>query len=301
MYEKYYGFSSKPFEITPDPKFFFQSENHKEALAHLKYAIKEGKGFTVITGEVGTGKTTLVHMILSTMDENVRIANIFNPLMEPDDFLDYVCVDLGIRESGGGTRGQNITLLYHFLLECFEKKERVFLIVDEAQNLDKRLLEEVRLLTNLETSKNKLLHVILLGQPELNRTLSDEKFRALKQRITTRYNLSALTLAETKEYILFRLKKAGSRNLALFDDGAVNAIYKYSKGIPRLINIVCDNALIAGFSKDLTRIKKQVVLETVRDLEGLQKINKSRALPVVLVLLILIVCAILIGYWIYLY
>jgi general secretion pathway protein A len=301
MYEKYYGFSSKPFEITPDPKFFFQSENHKEALAHLKYAIKEGKGFTVITGEVGTGKTTLVHMILSTMDENVRIANIFNPLMEPDDFLDYVCVDLGIREAGGGTRGQNITLLYHFLLECFEKKERVFLIVDEAQNLDKRLLEEVRLLTNLETSKNKLLHVILLGQPELNRTLSDEKFRALKQRITTRYNLSALTLAETKEYILFRLKKAGSRNLALFDDGAVNAIYKYSKGIPRLINIVCDNALIAGFSKDLTRIKKQVVLETVRDLEGLQKINKSRALPVVLVLLILIVCAILIGYWIYLY
>jgi general secretion pathway protein A len=301
MYEKYYGFSSKPFEITPDPKFFFQSENHKEALAHLKYAIKEGKGFTVITGEVGTGKTTLVHMILSTMDENVRIANIFNPLMEPDDFLDYVCVDLGIREAGGGTRGQNITLLYHFLLECFEKKERVFLIVDEAQNLDKRLLEEVRLLTNLETSKNKLLHVILLGQPELNRTLSDEKFRALKQRITTRYNLSALTLAETKEYILFRLKKAGSRNLALFDDGAVNAIYKYSKGIPRLINIVCDNALIAGFSKDLTRIKKQVVLETVRDLEGLQKVNKSRALHVVLVLLILVVCAILIGYWIYLY
>ena len=165
MYEKYYGFNNKPFEITPDPKFFYLSENHKEALAHLRYAIREGKGFTVITGEVGTGKTTLVHMILSTLDENVRIANIFNPLMEPDDFLDYVCVDLGIREAGGGTRGQNITLLYHFLLECFERKDRVFLIIDEAQNLDKKLLEEVRLLTNLETAKNKLLHVILLGQP----------------------------------------------------------------------------------------------------------------------------------------
>jgi general secretion pathway protein A len=299
MYEKYYGFSSKPFEITPDPKFFFQSENHKEALAHLKYAIKEGKGFSVITGEVGTGKTTLVHMILSAMDEKVRIANIFNPLMEPDDFLDYVCVDLGIREAGGGTRGQNITLLYHFLLECFEKKERVFLIIDEAQNLDKRLLEEVRLLTNLETSKNKLLHVILLGQPELNKTLSDEKFRALKQRITTRYNLNALTQAETKEYILFRLKKAGTRNLALFDDGAVNAIYRYSKGIPRIINIVCDNALIAGFSQDLTRIKKPLLLDTIRDLEGLQKTSRNKILPAVFIALIVLICAILAAFGIF--
>jgi len=296
MYEKYYGFSNKPFEITPDPKFFYLSENHKEALAHLKYAIREGKGFTVITGEVGTGKTTLVHMILSSLDENVRVANVFNPLMEPDDFLDYVCVDLGIRDEGGGTRGQNITLLYHFLLECFEKKDRVFLIIDEAQNLDKKLLEEVRLLTNLETSKNKLLHVILLGQPELNKTLADEKFRALKQRITTRYNLNALNFEETKEYILFRLKKAGARNLALFDDGAVKAIYKYSKGIPRLINIVCDNALITGFSRDSNRIRKAVIQETIRDLEGLKKIDTSRLWPLVFVFLIVLICAILVAY-----
>ena len=296
MYEKYYGFNNKPFEITPDPKFFYLSENHKEALAHLRYAIREGKGFTVITGEVGTGKTTLVHMILSTLDENVRIANVFNPLMEPDDFLDYVCVDLGIREAGGGTRGQNITMLYHFLLECFERKDRVFLIIDEAQNLDKKLLEEVRLLTNLETAKNKLLHVILLGQPELNKTLADEKFRALKQRITTRYHLNALNFAETKEYILFRLKKAGARNLSLFDNGAVKAIYKYSKGIPRLINIVCDNALITGFSRDLNRIRKPVIQETIRDLEGLQKVNTSRLWPLFFVFLIVLICAILIGY-----
>lgn len=146
-------------------------------------------------------------MVLSTLDQNVLIANIFNPLMDPEDFLDYICVDLGIRKEGGGTRGKNITLLYHFLLECFERKDRVFLIIDEAQNLDRNLLEEVRLLTNLETSKNKLLHVILLGQPELNKTLADEKFRALKQRITIRYNLNALNFAETKEYILFRMKK----------------------------------------------------------------------------------------------
>ncbi|MBU1713186.1 MAG: AAA family ATPase [Proteobacteria bacterium] len=296
MYEKYYGFNNKPFEITPDPRFFYLSENHKEALAHLRYAIREGKGFSVVTGEVGTGKTTLVHMILSTLDENVRIANIFNPLMEPDDFLDYVCVDLGIREEGGGTRGQNITLLYHFLLECFERKDKVFLIIDEAQNLDKKLLEEVRLLTNLETSRNKLLHVILLGQPELNKTLADEKFRALKQRITTRYNLNALNFAETQEYILFRLKKAGARNLTLFDNGAVKAIYKYSKGIPRLINIVCDNALITAFSRDLSRIRKPVILETIRDLEGLQKVKKSGFWPALFIIFIVLVCAILIAY-----
>jgi len=296
MYEKYYGFNKKPFEITPDPRFFYLSEKHKEALAHLRYAIREGKGFSVITGEVGTGKTTLVHMILSSLDQNVRIANIFNPLMEPEDFLDYICVDLGIRKKGGGTRGQNITLLYHFLLECFERKDRVFLIIDEAQNLDSNLLEEVRLLTNLETSRNKLLHVILLGQPELNKTLADKKFRALKQRITTRYNLNALNLAETKEYILFRLKKAGARNLSLFDNGAVKAIYKYSKGIPRLINIVCDNSLITGFSRDLNRIRKPVILESIRDLEGLQRINKSRLWPAFFVFVIVIVSAILIGY-----
>jgi len=296
MYEKYYGFNRKPFEITPDPGFFFFSENHKEALSHLKYAIREGKGFSVITGEVGTGKTTLVHMILSTLDRNVRIANIFNPLMEPEDFLDYVCVDLGIRKEGGGTRGQNITLLYHFLLECFERKDRVFLIIDEAQNLDKKLLEEVRLLTNLETSKNKLLHVILLGQPELNKVLALEKFRALKQRITTRYNLSALNLAETKEYIQFRLKKAGARNLSLFDGGAVKAIYKYSKGIPRLINIVCDNALITGFSEDLTRIKKPVIQEAIRDLEGLPRVDKSRLWLAFFVFVIILVCTAVISY-----
>ena len=299
MYEKYYGFNKKPFEITPDPRFFYLSEKHKEALAHLRYAIREGKGFSVITGAVGTGKTTLVHMILSTLDQNVRIANIFNPLMEPEDFLDYVCVDLGIRKEGGGTRGQNITLLYHFLLECFERKNRVFLIIDEAQNLDRNLLEEVRLLTNLETSKNKLLHVILLGQPELNKTLAYEKFRALKQRITTRYNLNALNFAETKEYILFRMKKAGARNLSLFDNGAVKAIYKYSKGIPRLINIVCDNALITAFSRDLSRIRKPVIIETIRDLEGLPGVNKSRLWPAFFVFFIVLICAILIIYLLY--
>ena len=264
MYEKFFGFKEKPFNITPDPKFVYFSETHREALAHLKYAIREGKLFSVITGEVGTGKTTLVHTLLNKMDENVRTAYIFNPVMDPDDFINYICEDLGIKSNGLKSRGQNLALLHNFLLDCFANNERVFLIIDEAQSLDKQLLEEVRLLTNLETSKNKLLHVILLGQPELNKTLADTRFRALKQRITIRYNIAALNFTDTREYILHRLKKAGARDLAVFDAGAIKAIYKYSKGIPRVINIVCDNALLTGFSLEQNRIGKAIIKEVLR-------------------------------------
>lgn len=278
MYEKFFGFKEKPFNITPDPKFVYFSETHKEALAHLRYAIREGKLFSVITGEVGTGKTTLVHTLLNKMDENVRTAYIFNPVMDPDDFINYICEDLGLRSNGSKSRGQNLSLLHNFLLECFANNERVFLIIDEAQSLDKQLLEEVRLLTNLETSKNKLLHVILLGQPELNKTLADTRFRALKQRITIRYNIAALNFTDTREYILHRLKKAGARDLAIFDAGAMKAIYKYSKGIPRVINIVCDNALLTGFSQEQNRIGKSIIKEVIKDLEGSGSFIKRRFL-----------------------
>jgi len=268
MYEKFFGFKEKPFNITPDPKFVYLSETHKEALAHLRYAIREGKLFSVITGEVGTGKTTLVHTLLNKMDENVRTAYIFNPVMDPEDFINYICEDLGLKSNGLKSRGQNLALLHNFLLDCFANNERVFLIIDEAQSLDKQLLEEVRLLTNLETLKNKLLHVILLGQPELNKTLADTRFRALKQRITIRYNIAALNFTDTREYILYRLKKAGARDLSMFDKGAIKTIYKYSKGIPRVINIVCDNALLTGFSQEQNRIGKAIIKEVIKDLEG---------------------------------
>ncbi|MBA3038065.1 MAG: AAA family ATPase [Desulfobacterium sp.] len=291
MYEKYYGLINKPFEITPDPGFFFFSEKHKEALAHLRYAVREGKGFSVITGEVGTGKTTLVHMLLSNLGQNVRTANIFNPLMSPADFLTYVCIDLGIQTNTDRTRGHNLMLLYNFLLECFNKKQLVFLIIDEAQCINTDILEEVRLLTNFETSKNKLLHIILLGQPELNETLADKRFRALKQRITVRYNLNTLNFNETKEYVKYRLKKAGGRNLSLFDNNSLKEIYNYSKGIPRLINTVCDHALIIGFSRDLKRIGKPVIREAIRDLEGLQGNRKTRFLHTIFVILLILIFA----------
>jgi general secretion pathway protein A len=268
MYEKFFGFNEKPFNITPDPRFVYLSETHKEALANLRDAIRDGKLFSVITGEVGTGKTTIVHALLNKMDENVRTAYIFNPAMDPEDFINYICEDLGLKSNGLKSRGQNLALLHNFLLDCYAQNERVFLIIDEAQSLDTKLLEEVRLLTNLETAKNKLLHVILLGQPELNKTLSDTRFRALKQRITIRYNIDALNFMDTREYILYRLKKAGARDLSMFDKGAIKAIYKYSKGIPRVINIVCDNALLTGFSQEQRKIGKPIVKEVIKDLDG---------------------------------
>ena len=286
MYRKFYGFQERPFEITPDPKFVYLSEIHQEALARLQYAVQEGKGFSVITGEAGTGKTTLVHMLLSKLDGHVRTSFIFNPILDRADFLNYVCDDLGIKSEGMKSRGQSLTALHNFLLECYARDEKVFLIIDEAQCLEPELLQEVRLLTNLETSKNKLLHVILLGQPELNKILAEPRFRPLKQRIAVRYHMRPLRLRETKAYMQYRLKRAGSRNISIFNNSAIREIYRYSKGIPRLINIVCDNALLTGFSLEENRIGKSIIRDIVTDLEGAKR---GSIKPLVSLLLILTV------------
>jgi len=271
MYSKFFGLKEKPFEITPDPQFVYLSEKHEEALSHLKYAIREGKGFSVITGEAGTGKTTLVNLLLGTLGAQVRTSYIFNPILDQPDFLNYICDDFGIKSEGMKSRGQSLTALHNFLLDCFAKDEKVFLIIDEAQSLKPDLLQEVRLLTNLETSKQKLLHVILLGQPELNKTLDEPRFRPLKQRITVRYNLPPLDRKETKDYIIHRLKKAGSRNVAIFDKAAIDKIYRYSNGIPRVINIVCDNALLTAFAQGTHQVGKRIIKEVIGDLENGRK------------------------------
>ena len=187
------------------------------------------------------------------------------------------------------SRGQSLAALHSFLLDCYQRDEKVFLIIDEAQSLEPALLQEVRLLTNLETSKSKLLHVILLGQPELDRILKEARFRPLKQRITVRYRLRSLRFKETREYILFRLKRAGSRKLRIFDKGAVKEIYRYSRGIPRLINIVCDNALLTGFSLEENRIGKAIIREVIRNLEGSDNVQGERRswLPIFLFILLL--------------
>jgi general secretion pathway protein A len=288
MYWKYYRFKEKPFEITPDLKFVFLSDIHQEALAHLQYAIKEGKGFTVITGEAGTGKTTLVHTLLGELEGNIKTCYIFNPILERADFLNYICDDLGIESDGIKTRGQSLSALHNFLLNSFEQNEKVFLIIDEAHSMDPDLLQEVRLLTNLETAKHKLLHVILLGQPELNTILNEPRFRPLKQRITVRYHLRPLNFQETKQYITYRLKRAGSRNISLFDKSAVKMIYKYSKGIPRLINIVCDNALLSGFVLERSSIGKPIIKDVINSLECREEGTRKKMTVGIVVLLMIV-------------
>jgi general secretion pathway protein A len=268
MYEQFYGLKEKPFEITPDPRFLYMSEQHREAYAHLTYALNESKGFTVITGEVGTGKTTLIQMLLSRLDGHTRTAHLFNPKLSTRDFLKFICNDLGLKTDDLTTKGEFLTVLHGFLLECYARKERVVLIVDEAQTLSPKLLEEVRLLTNLETPKSKLLQVILMGQPELDKVLADQRFRQLKQRISVRYHLKPLNRGETKEYIEKRLKVAGARDIHLFEDSAIRELHRRSSGIPRLINVLCDNALVTGFVEEKPVIDKRIIRDVAKDMAG---------------------------------
>jgi general secretion pathway protein A len=277
MYRKFYSLKEKPFEITPDPKFLYLSENHKEALALLTYAVRERRGFTVVTGEVGTGKTTLVQSLLSKLDGNTRTAYLFNPMMGSTDFLHYICEDLGLK-SQKRSKGQYLSQLHKFLMACYSRNETVVLILDEAHKLDPKLLEEVRLLTNLETAKSKLLQVILIGQPELNETLENVEFRQLKQRVSLRYHVQPLNKQDTEKYIKRRLRIAGAFDHNIFTPKAMKEIFDYSRGIPRLINIVCDNALLNGYAADQKVIGHKIIHEVINNLDGFSLLKKRRRL-----------------------
>jgi general secretion pathway protein A len=299
MYNQFYGFKEKPFEINPDPDFLFLSESHREALSHLIYATKERKGFTVITGEVGTGKTTLARAFLSRLDGQVKTAYIFNPNLTSIDFLRYICEDLGIKGEKL-SKGQYIAQLQEFLLDHYRRNEQVILIVDEAQNLPPALLEEVRLLTNLETSKNKLLQVILIGQPELNNVLNSHKFRQLKQRVSLRYHLQILNEEETHKYIESRLINAGAADTHLFTARALGKIYGYAKGIPRLINIACDNALLTGYTAGQKVVGSRIIQEVIDKLEGrLPKSAKKKSRLLYLVIILVLILISLSTWWFY--
>jgi general secretion pathway protein A len=296
MYNRFYGFKERPFEINPDPDFLFLSEGHREALAHLIYAARERKGFTVITGEVGTGKTTLVRAFLGQLNGKVKTAYIFNPKLTPIDFLRYICEDLGLKEEKQ-SKGQYIAHLHNFLLYQYSRNEQVILIVDEAQNLSPNLLEEVRLLTNLETSKNKLLQVILVGQPELNTVLNHHQFRQLKQRVSLRYHLQALNKENTKKYIEKRLTTAGAADPHVFSTKAFEKIFAYSQGIPRVINIICDNALLVGFTTEQKVIGDRTIREVINKLEGRSVSKKKLPRLVLWSLIVLLILGGLLLWW----
>ena len=270
MYNEFYGLSEDPFLISPDPRFLYMSEQHREAYAHITYALNKSKGFTVITGEAGTGKTTLILMMLARLDGHTRMAHLFNPKLTTRDFLRYICHDFGLKTDGLTTKGDLLMLLHRFLLECYARKERVVLIIDEAQTLSPKLLEEVRLLTNLETPQSKLLQVILMGQPELDKILSEQRFRQLRQRISVRYHLNPLNRDQTNEYIEHRLKVAGSRGARIFEPEAVRLIWKFSQGIPRVINTLCDGALVIGNATSRKVIDGQIAKEIIRDMSYLR-------------------------------
>jgi general secretion pathway protein A len=267
MYESFYGLKENPFNVTPDPQYIYFGENHREALAQLLYGVQEKKGFIVLTGEVGTGKTTLVHYLLDKLNHGsmqIKTAFLFNPKLTVNDFIEYILKDLGVQVQGG-TKGDHLHLLHESLINSYKNGERVVLIIDEAQGLNPVLLEEIRLLSNLETAKSKLLQIILVGQPELDKTLSQQGFRQLRQRVNMRYHLPPLSEKETKEYIEKRLRIAGGKG-PVFTNRALKEIYLKTKGVPRLVNILCDNALLVGYAADKKVVEKRIIKEAAKDL-----------------------------------
>ncbi|MDY7031602.1 MAG: AAA family ATPase [Thermodesulfobacteriota bacterium] len=266
MYEDFYYLNEKPFNATPDPKFLYLGEHHEEALANLMYGVHERKGFIVLTGEVGAGKTTLIRTLLERLNNNVKTAYIFNPNLTVDSLFSTILDEFNL-EHEYKNKADFLRAFNNFLIECLERDEIVILIIDESQNLSPSLLEEIRLLLNLETSKNKLLQVILSGQPELNQKLELPQLRQLKQRIGLRYHIPPLTKRETKYYIRERIRIAGSKDFSPFTDKAINKIYRHTKGIPRLINILCDNTLLTGYATNQLMIGPAIVNECAQDLQ----------------------------------
>jgi general secretion pathway protein A len=267
MYRKFYGLTRNPFEISPDPYFFYPTPRHNEALANLNYGVQRRKGIVVVTGEVGTGKTLLVRCLLDSLNRNqIAFAYVFNPRLSVPDFLRYMLTDLRLPISGR-TKSEMLAHLNNYLIARFRRGTTAVLVVDEAQLLSWELLEEIRLLTNLETSQQKLLQIVLVGQPELDRRLDSPHLRQLKQRIGLRCSLEPLGVDELNGYVLRRLELAGanSHGGTIFSDGAIVAIHRYSKGIPRLVNTLCENSLVSGYARQAKQITEDIVKEVASD------------------------------------
>jgi general secretion pathway protein A len=279
MYEEYYGFKEKPFQIVPNPDYLYFTPKHKNALSCLEYGLNDNVGFILLTGEIGSGKTTLIRYLLNNIDADIVPSVIFNTNVTAEEF--FICVmqsfDLRYKLKN---KAKNLEILYKFMLEQYIEGKQVLLIIDEAQNLSDATLEEIRMLSNFQSEDRLLLQIILVGQPELRARFKNPSLVQFRQRIAVNYHLQALTQKETKAYIAFRIKKAGGSS-DIFTPGAMDLIFRASKGIPRTINLLCDSALVYGFAEEVAEIDTQILNLVIEELGfmGLYDKNNLETAP----------------------
>jgi general secretion pathway protein A len=264
MYRDFYGFRQKPFNLVADPGFLYMSSKHRLALTYLEYGLTDGIGFVLLTGEIGTGKTTLIRQLLSQVEKDIEVAVVFNTNVTSEQLLELILQEFEI-ETRTRRKAVHLDTLNQFLIDKYSEGKRAVLIVDEAQNLSWSALEEIRMLSNLQTEQEPLLQIVLVGQPTLKRKIQDPSLTQLSQRISVSYHLNSLSFPETREYIAHRLKKAGAQKGGIFDLEAVKSIFQHSKGIPRAMNIICDAALVYGYADELKSIGKQVIEQVIKD------------------------------------
>ena len=303
MYHQHFGLNEAPFSIAVNPRYLFMSQRHRDALAHLLYGVSGGGGFILLTGEVGTGKTTVNRCLLEQLPDTTDLAIILNPALSAVELLATACDELKIDYPQGTESLKALTdALHRYLLDNHERGRKTVLMIDEAQHLDFDVLEQIRLLTNLETNDEKLLQIILIGQPELTEKLSRPELRQLNQRITARYNLQPLNLQETAAYIKHRLEIAGLRGgVSLFESAAVKQIHSLTRGIPRLINVLCDRALLGAYGQQRSRVNKKLIAEAAAEVFG-----ERAAIPAAqssmgkraLFLIVIAIASAIAGYWV---
>ncbi|MEM9176381.1 MAG: AAA family ATPase, partial [Myxococcota bacterium] len=276
MYTAFYGLREKPFALSPDPRFLYLAGSHREALAHLLYGIEQGEGFISVTGEVGTGKTTLCRTLLERLDGDTELAFLFNPSRTALELLQSICAEFDLPAEGLARRAL-MHQLNTFLVEQRRAGKRVLLIIDEAQTLSENTLEQVRLLSNLETSRDKLIQILLLGQPELDRKLDERGLRQLRQRISVRWKLDPLSAVETRAYVRHRLAVAAGEPKDLFSEAALKEVHRRTGGIPRLVNQLCDRALLAGYAARAAQIGPRLIREAAREIPDARLPRERRA------------------------
>jgi len=268
MYEEYYGFKELPFNVTPDPKFLYRSSSHRDALAYITYGVFQKKGFIALTGEVGVGKTTIVNAFVDLFQPSIEVSFIFSTKFPFDQLLYLICSDFGL-EVDGMNKAQMLLQLNKYLIQQYERKRNTVLIIDEAQNLSVQVLEELRMLSNLETRNTKLIQIMLVGQPELETILNLKELRQLRQRIPLLFRIPVLTHEDLSKYVDYRLKVAGRGNKSPhFTRDSIEEIYQYSRGIPRIINVLCDRVLLTGYVTNVRTIDAGIVRGGIRELEN---------------------------------